>query len=124
MLQLRSIIEVADNTGAKQVQLIGIPGKGNHKIARIGDCIRCVVKKAAPNGSVAAHEKVMAVVVRTRKETRRPDGSSIRFGDNAVVVLENVEEKKPKGTRVFGPVAREVKELGFNRIASMAQEVY
>jgi large subunit ribosomal protein L14 len=124
MLQLRSVVEVADNTGAKYVHVIGIPGKGNLKVARIGDCVRAVVKKAAPNGSVTEHEKVIAVVVRTKKETRRSDGSAIRFDNNAVVILDNVADKKPKGTRVFGPIAREIKEYGFNKIASMAKEVY
>jgi len=123
-MQLRSHLMVADNTGAKLVELIGIPGKGNKKIARVGDVIRCVVKKAQPNGMVQAHEKVLAVIVRTKKETRRTDGSAIRFDDNAAVILENVAEKKPRGTRVFGPIAREIKDLGYNRIASMATEVY
>lgn len=123
-MQLRSHLMVADNTGAKLVELIGIPGKGNIKIARVGDVIRCVVKKAQPNGMVKAHEKVLAVIVRTKKETRRTDGSSIRFDDNAAVILENVADKKPQGTRIFGPIAREIKDLGYNRIASMATEVY
>lgn len=124
MLQLRTLLEVADNTGAKKLELIGIPGKGNKKIARVGDVIRCIVKKATPNGMVKDHEKVLAVIVRTRKETRRRDGSSIRFDDNAAVIIENVKEKTPKGTRVFGPIAREIKDLGYNKIASMAPEVY
>jgi len=124
MVQLRSMLDVADNTGAKIVQVIGIPGKGNKKTATVGNYVRGVVKKATPNGSVSTHEKVLAVVVRTRKGIRRPDGSAIRFDDNAVVILESLAEKKPKGTRVFGPIAREIKELGFNSIASMAKEVY
>ena len=94
------------------------------KIARVGDVVRCIVKKASPVGSVKEHEKVLVVIVRTKKETRRVDGSVIRFDDNAGVVLENLKEKLPKGTRVFGPIAREIKDLGYNKIASMAKEVY
>ena len=124
MLQLRSNIISADNTGAKILHMIGIPGRGNKKIAGVGDVIRCVVTKASSIGSVKEHEKVLAVIVRTRKSIRRADGSVIRFDDNAAVVLENVKEKLPKGTRVFGPVAREIKDLGYNKIASMAKEVY
>lgn len=124
MLQLRSIIDSADNTGAKKLELIGIPGKGNVKTARVGDIIRVIIKKASPNGSVAEHEKALAVIVRTRNTIRRKDGSSIRFDDNAAVILESIPDKKPKGTRVFGPVAREIKDLGYNKIASMAKEVY
>ncbi len=124
MLQLRTRIVVADNTGARELEMIGMPGKGNKKIAGIGDVIKCVVKKATPNGVVKGHEKVLAVVVRTRNATRRPDGSVIRFDDNAAVIIENAKDKAPKGTRVFGPIAREIKELGFNKIASMAPEVF
>jgi large subunit ribosomal protein L14 len=124
MLQLRTRIVVADNTGARELEFIGMPGKGNKKIAGIGDLIKCVVKKATPNGMVKDHEKVMAIVVRTRKATRRIDGSVIRFDDNAAVVIESVKDKTPKGTRIFGPVAREIKDLGYTKIASMAPEVY
>lgn len=124
MLQLRSILISADNTGAQTLELIGIPKKGNKKTAGIGDVVRCVVKKAAPNGSVKEHEKVLALIIRTRKEKGRKDGSYIRFDDNAAVILENVKEGLPKGTRVFGPVAREIKELGYNKLVSMAKEVY
>lgn len=124
MLQLRSVLKAADNSGAYSLVLIGIPGRGNKRFAFIGDIIRCVVKRADPVGTVKDHEKVLAVVVRTKKETRRRDGSYIRFDDNAAVVLENAIDKKPLATRIFGPVAREIKELGFNKIASMAKEVY
>ena len=124
MLQLRSNINAADNSGAKILHVIGMPGKGNLRIARVGDVVRCIVKRASPVGSVKEHEKVLVVIVRTRKETRRTDGSVIRFDDNAGVVLENLKEKLPKGTRVFGPIAREIKDLGYNKIASMAKEVY
>lgn len=124
MLQLRTRILVADNTGARELEMIGMPGKGNKLIAGIGDLIKCVVKKASPNGVVKDHEKVIAIIVRTRQAKRRIDGSLIRFDDNAAVIIESVKEKTPKGTRVFGPIAREIKELGFNKIASMAPEVY
>jgi large subunit ribosomal protein L14 len=124
MLQLRTRMVVADNTGARELEMIGMPGKSNKMVAGIGDIIRCVVKKASPNGTVKDHEKVLAVVVRTRKSTRRTDGSVIRFDDNAAVIIENEKEKLPKGTRIFGPIAREIKELGYNKIASMAPEVY
>lgn len=124
MLQLRTRMVVADNTGARELEMIGMPGKSNKMVAGIGDLIRCVVKKASPNGMVKDHEKVLAVVVRTRKSTRRTDGSIIRFDDNAAVIIENEKEKLPKGTRIFGPIAREIKELGYNKIASMAPEVY
>lgn len=124
MLQLRSILTCADNTGAFTLELIGIPKRSNKRIASIGDVIRCVVKKASPQGSVKTHEKVLAVVIRTKKEKRRKDGSYIRFDDNAAVILEDINEGKPKGTRIFGPVAREIKEMEFNKIVSLAKEVY
>lgn len=124
MLQLRSIINVADNSGAQELMLIGILGKGNKKVAGIGDIIRCVVLKAKPIGVVAKHEKVLALIIRTKKEKRRKDGSYIRFDDNAAVILENLREGKIKGTRIFGPIAREIKELGYNKIASLAKEIY
>lgn len=124
MIQLRSIVKTADNTGAKRLSVIQVHGKGNKKMAFIGDIITCVIKKADPIGMVKAHEMVKAVIVRTRNNKRRTDGSYIRFDDNAVVIIDNIDDKNPKGTRIFGPVARELKELGFNKIVSMATEVY
>lgn len=124
MLQLRSIVTVADNTGAHTVSIIQVHGRGNRKIAYLGDIVTAVVKKGEPLGLCKVHEKVKAVIVRSRKEKRRSDGSYIRFDDNAVVLIDNPKDKNPKGTRIFGPVARELKELGFNKIASMATEVY
>jgi len=124
MVQLRSILNVADNSGAYKVSLIQVHGKGNRRLAFLGDIITGVVKKADPLGIVKEHELVKAVVVRTKKERRREDGSYIRFDDNAVVILDNPKDKNPRGTRIFGPVARELKDLGFNKIISMAQEVY
>lgn len=124
MLQLRTLINVADNTGAKIVSMIGMPKKGNKKLAYVGDIITGVVKEALPFGQVKKGEIVYAVVVRTRKEHRRNDGSYIRFDDNACAILQGKDIKDPKGTRIFGPVSKEVKEKGFNKIASLAEEIY
>lgn len=124
MLQVRTILTIADNTGAKQAMLIGMPGIGNRKIARIGDIIMISVKEALPHGEVKKGDILPAVVVRTRKEHRRKDGSYIRFDDNACVVIMGKDVKDPKGTRIFGPIAKELKDNGFNKIASLAEEVY
>lgn len=124
MIQLRTIVNVADNTGAKMLSVIQVIGRSNRKIAKLGDVVNCVVKKADPNGTVKDDEIVKAVIVRTRKESRRKDGSYIRFDDNAVVIIDNPKDKNPRGTRIFGPVAREIKDLGFSKIVSMAEEVY
>jgi large subunit ribosomal protein L14 len=118
------MINVADNTGAKIVQMIGIPMKGSRKLGYLGEVITGVVKQAMPFGTVKKGEVVYAVIVRTRKECRRPDGSYIRFDDNACVVLQTKEGKDPKGTRIFGPIAKEIKDNGFNKIASLAEEIY
>jgi len=124
MLQPRSILNVADNTGAKKAMMIGLPKNGNRKKAYIGDVINIVVKNAIPFSQVKKGDILPAVVVRTRKEYRRKDGSYIRFDDNACVILAGKETKDPKGTRVFGPIAKEIKDLGFNKIASLAKEIY
>lgn len=124
MLQLRSILTVADNTGARKAYLIGIPHKGNKLIATIGSVVKVVVKVADPYSQVKKGEKLIAVIIRTKKEKRRNDGSYIRFDDNACVILQGEDNFDPKGTRVFGPVAREIKDLGFNKIASLAAEIY
>lgn len=124
MLILRSTLTVADNSGARQVYVIGIPGRGNMKTASIGDVVTVVVKKADPYGQVKKGEVVHGVVVRTKKEVRRPDGSYIRFDDNACVILQGPKSTEPKGTRFFGPLAREVKDRGYNKIASLASEIY
>lgn len=123
MIQLRSILTPADNTGAQKLILIQIKG-GNKKIASIGSVVTCVVNGSSPTGMVKDSEIVKAVIVRTKKEYGRKDGSYIRFDDNAAVVIDNSEDKNPRGTRIFGPVARELKNLGFNKIISMATEVY
>lgn len=124
MIQIRSMITVADNSGAKIVQLIGIPKKGNRALAYLGEVFTGVVKKAAPYGQVKNGEIVRAVLVRTRKEARRSDGSYIRFDENACVILAGNETTDPKGTRIFGPIAKEIKDNGFNKIASLAEELY
>jgi len=124
MLQLRSILTVADNSGAKKVSMIGMPGKGNRTYAYVGEIINASVKEAIPYGQVKKGEKISAVIVRTHKEKRRKDGSYIRFDDNACVILQSKDVKDPKGTRIFGPIAKEVKEAGFNKIASLAEEIY
>lgn len=124
MLQLRSVLNVADNSGAKKVSFIGMPKIGNKKKGSIGEMITGVVKDAIPFGQVKKGEIVYAVIVRTRKEKRRVDGSYIRFDDNACVILQGKESKEPKGTRIFGPIAKELKDSGYNKIASLAEEIY
>jgi len=116
------MLTIADNTGAKKIQCIRVLGGYQKRYARIGDIITCVVKEAVPYSMVKKSDVVHAVLVRTRKETRRPDGSYIRFDDNAVVIVDK-ESKEPKGTRIFGPVARELRNKGFIKIISLAPEV-
>lgn len=120
MIQLRSILTPADNVGAKRLSVIGISAKIG-KVATLGDSVMCVVDGADPNGTVTDREKVKVVIVRTRKEVGRADGTHVRFDDNAGVVID--KQGMPLGTRVMGPIAREVKEAGFNKIASLCREV-
>jgi large subunit ribosomal protein L14 len=120
MIQKESYLMVADNSGAKEVQCIHIVGSTRKRYARIGDTIKCAVKKAIPGGTVKKGEVVTAVIVRTRKEFRREDGSYIRFGDNAAVI---VKDKEPVATRIFGPIARELRARGYSKIISLAPEV-
>ena len=120
MLQLRSIVNVADNSGAKKVGIFKVLGGSRRKFARIGDIVVASVKVAEPRKAVKKKDIVKAVVVRQRQAYRRKDGSYIRFDDNAVVILDGVE---PKGGRIFGPIPREIKEKGFATIASLAQEL-
>jgi len=122
MIQPRTILNVADNTGAKIVQCIRPLGGTRKRYASLGDVIVAVVKQAEPRKMVKKHQIVRAVVVRQRQSKRRKDGSYIRFDDNAVVILEG-STKEPKGSRILGPVAREVKEKKFEKIAAIAQEV-
>lgn len=123
MIQHRTILTVADNSGAKSIMSFQIFGGSKRKYGYLGDVLNCVVKEANPTASVKEGEIVKAVLVRTRKEFKRKDGSHIRFSDNAAVLIDNAKDKNPKGTRIFGPVAREVKDKGFSKIASMAVEV-
>lgn len=124
MIQLKSKLIVADNTGAHELSVIQIYKGSKRKFGGIGDVVQTVVKKADPTGVVKEHTMVKAVIVRTRKEKHRIDGSYIRFDDNAAVIIDNAKDKNPLGSRIFGPIARELKELHFNKIASMAEEVW
>lgn len=123
MIQLRSKLQLADNTGAKALRVILVHGGSKRKFGHLGDIISASVISADPQGQVKKGEKVKAVIVRTKKEFRRPDGSYIRFDDNAAVIIDSLKNKNPRGSRIFGPVAREVKEAGFLKIASLAPEV-
>lgn len=124
MIQLRTILKAADNTGVHEMSVIQVYGGTKRKFGYIGDIVHAVVKKSDPIGAIKQHELVKAVIVRTRKEKRRSDGSYIRFDDNAAVLIDTAKDKNPRGTRVFGPIARDLKELGFNKILSMAEEVF
>lgn len=120
MLQVRSILDVADNTGAKRAAAIGVIGR-NQRYARVGDVIKAHIKEAAPDGTVKKGDVVNAVIVRTREAIRRNDGSVLRFDSNAIVIID--KENNPRGTRIFGPVARELRDLKFSKIISLAPEV-
>ncbi|HEX4947751.1 MAG TPA: 50S ribosomal protein L14 [Blastocatellia bacterium] len=121
MVQMRSILEVADNSGAKKIAMILPLGGGTGTRASLGDIITASVKEANPDGTVKKKQVVKAVIVRTRKEVRRKDGTYIRFDQNAAVIIK--PDGEPVGTRVFGPVARELRERGFMKIVSLAPEV-
>ena len=122
MVQPRSMLKVADNTGAKKLQVIHVIGGYKKRYGRLGDVMTCSVKEAVPRAAVKKGDVVQAVLVRSRKESRRPDGTYIRFDENAAVVIEK-GTKEPKGTRIFGPVARELRNGGFTKIISLAPEV-
>jgi large subunit ribosomal protein L14 len=122
MVQHRTMLRVADNSGAKLLQCIHVQGGYKKRYGRLGDLLTCVVKDAVPHGLVKKSDVVHAVLVRARKETRRPDGSYVRFDENAAVVVDE-KTKEPKGTRIFGPVARELRVRGFMKIVSLAPEV-
>ena len=121
MIQRETRLKVADNSGAREVLCINIIGGSARRYASLGDVITCTVKDAQPGGTVKMHQVVQAVVVRTSKEVRRPDGSYIRFDDNAGVIIG--DDENPRGTRIFGPVARELRNKQFMRIVSLAPEV-
>jgi large subunit ribosomal protein L14 len=122
MIQHRTMLQVGDNSGAKKLQCLRVLGGYQKRYARIGDIITCSVKEAAPRGLVKKGEVVHAVVVRQKKEVRRKDGTYIRFDENAAVIIDQ-KTKDPKGTRIFGPVARELRGLGYQKIISLAPEV-
>lgn len=122
MIQQESRLKVADNTGAREILVIHVVGGSMRRYGRVGDVVIATVKSAAPHGAVKKSDIVKAVVVRCAKEWRREDGSYIRFDDNAAVILDT-DGKNPKGTRIFGPVARELREKGFMKIVSLAPEV-
>ena len=121
MIQQQSYMKVADNTGAKELMCIRVLGGTGRRYARIGDVVVCAVKKAAPGGMVKKGDVVKAVVVRTVQPTRRSDGSYVRFDENAAVIIK--EDKNPRGTRIFGPVARELRDRDYLKILSLAPEV-
>ena len=120
MIQMQSMLAVADNSGARKVQCIKVLGGSKRRYAGLGDVIICSVKEAMPNGNVKKGEVVRCVIVRVKKEVRRADGSYIRFDENAAVIV--MADKSPKGTRIFGPVARELRDAGFTKILSLAPE--
>ena len=121
MIQTRSMLKVADNSGAKIIQVINVPGGTRKRYAQLGDIVVAAVKKAEPRKAVKKHDKIRAVIVRQKKEFKRSDGSYIRFDENAAVVLG--DGKESRGTRILGPIAKELKEKGFDKIAMMASEL-
>ena len=126
MIQTQSELKIADNTGVRLIKVLSVRGAlkggGYQKTGGIGDIVSASVKKALPNSAISEHEKIHAVIVRTKKEKRRKDGSYIKFDDNAAVIID-MKNKNPIGTRILGPVARELKAFGFNKIISLAPEV-
>jgi len=120
MIQKQTYLEVADNSGAKRLQVIQVKGSTGRRYAYLGDFVKCAVKAAVPGSQIKKGDVVDAVIVRTKKEQRRKDGSHISFGDNAAVILK---DKEPVATRIFGPVARELRAKGFTKIVSLAPEV-
>ncbi len=121
MIQVQTMLHVADNTGAKRLMCIRVLGGSLRQYASVGDIIVCTVKEATPGGVVKKGDVVKAVVVRTKKEVRRPDGTYIKFDENAAVVIK--DDQSPRGTRIFGPVARELRDRDFMKIVSLAPEV-
>ena len=123
MIQVQTRLKVADNSGAKEIMCIRVLGGTGRRYAHVGNIIIAAVKSATPHAAIKKGDVVKAVVVRTAKEIRRADGSYLRFSDNAAVIINDIEKKDPKGTRIFGPVAREIRKAGFVKIASLAPEV-
>lgn len=123
MIQLRSKLVVADNSGIKELMVIQVYGGSRRRYGYLGDTLGCIAKKVLPNGEYKKGDLVKVVLVRTKKEVRRADGSYIRFSENAGVVINSRENKDPVGTRVFGPIAREIRDKGFTKIISLAKNV-
>jgi len=123
MIQVQTYLRSADNSGAKEVQCIRVLGGTRRRYGHVGDVIIVAVKSATPHAAIKKGDVVKAVIVRTRKEIRRQDGSYVRFDDNACVIINDPVKKEPKGTRIFGPVAREIRRAGCTKIASLAPEV-
>lgn len=121
MVRMRTILDVADNTGARRASMIGVLGRANRRHANVGDIITCNIKEATPDAIVKDHEVVKGVIVRTAYPITRPDGSRLRFDRNAVVIID--DQLNPRGTRIFGPVARELRDKNFMKIISLAPEV-
>lgn len=121
MVQRQTVLKITDNSGARNAKIIGIPGYSNRKTAKLGDVVAVAVQRALPNSALKKHDVEKAVIVRVCKEYNRKDGTYIRFDDNAAVIID--KKGAPKGTRIFGPVARELKEKGFDKIVSLAPEV-
>ena len=121
MIQMRTILDIADNSGAKKASMIGVIGRRGKRIAEIGDIITAAIKEAIPEGGVKKGEVVKAVIVRTKAPIRRKDGSVVKFSSNAMVLIDN--QKNPRGTRIFWPVARELRDREFTKIISLAPEV-
>lgn len=121
MIQMQTMLDVADNTGAKQAMCIKVLGATRRRYASLGDIVVVTVKKAVPGGDIKAGTVAKGVVVRTKKAVKRPDGTSIRFDSNAIVLVD--QDKNPRGTRIFGPVARELRQANFMKIVSLAPEV-
>ena len=121
MIRMRTILEVADNTGAKKASCIGVIGRSGRLTAEVGDIISANIKEATPDASIKQGEVVKAVIVRTKNKIRRPDGTTLRFDSNALVIID--PQKNPRGTRIFGPVPRELRDKGFMKIISLAPEV-
>jgi large subunit ribosomal protein L14 len=121
MIQRHTILKIADNSGARTAKVIGIPGYSSRKTASLGDVVTVAIQRALPNAALKKHEVEKAVIVRVRKEFNRKNGIYVRFDDNAAVIID--KKGDPKGTRIFGPVARELKEKGFDKIVSLAPEV-
>ena len=121
MIQMQTMLDVADNTGAKQAMCIKVLGATRRRYASLGDIVVVTVKKAVPGGDIKAGSVAKGVIVRTKKAVKRPDGTSIRFDSNAIVLVD--QDKNPRGTRIFGPVARELRQANFMKIVSLAPEV-